>query len=632
MAKWCFDVYRPQDKRRDPIQGEFFSSETISDPGRALVREGIQNSLDAATGADPVLVRIFLSGKENAKKSKDVAEFMSDGWNHFRVSENGLREVPDDSELCEFLVFEDFNTKGLTGNVSEVPRGKNHKNAFAHFFRADGISDKGEGDRGSWGVGKTVFQRSSRINTMFGLTVRHDDKKSLLMGITVLKGHRLGGKDYKPDGWYGLQNNDGMVMPLEDPSTLQRFRECFSLDRNLEPGLSVVIPWLDPEVDEQAIVGAVLRDYFYPILTGRLEVIIQTPSTEIMVEKDSLDEEIKKIGGELERDLVPLVGLARWSLGQDEGTIPKLEAPDASKAMVWDEKLISETLRPLLAKRLMSNERIAVRVPVNVREKNKPPQGSFFDVFMIRDGSDRNDRPVYVRGGLIIPDVRAPRRRGLTSLVVAYDRPIATFLGDSENPSHTQWQHDSSHFKGKYKSGRKDLEFVSNSVSYLVRLLTEAENEEDRNLLADIFNLPGGEVSGEMDSKQKKGSEDEKPEREIRPGKRTFNISKAEGGFTVTAAGSAKVEDIPRSLEMQVAYEVRRGNAFNRYIPEDFDLKDSDFGIELKNATLLERNGNRLSAKLDGRDFRISVVGFDTKRDVRVRVTALEDRDADTVI
>ncbi len=625
MAKWCFDTYRPQDKRRDPIQGEFFSSETISDPGRALVREGIQNSLDAAIGNEPVLVRIFVSGKENAKKSKDVNEFLTDGWEHFRAPDNGLREVPSDSEFCEFLVFEDFFTKGLTGDISKVPYGKNHKNAFAHFFRGDGISDKGEGDRGSWGVGKTVFQRSSRINTMFGFTVRHDDKKALLMGMTVLKGHQLNNKDYKPDGWYGLQRADEMVMPIDDTAALERFRKCFSLDRGSESGLSIVVPWLDPEVTEGAIVEAVLRDYFYPTLTGRLEVIIKTPSTEITVSRDSLDAEIQRIGGDLERDLRPLIDLARWSLEQDTTTIPKFESPDPSKAMDWEDKLIPEKLRPLLTKQLIANERLAIRVPVNVREKNKAVQNSFFDVFIIRNGSDRNDHPVYVRGGLIIPDVRARRTRGLTSLVVAVDRPIATFLGDSENPSHTQWQHDGSHFKGKYKSGPKDLKFVSDSVRNIVRLLTEAESEEDRNLLADIFNLPDGELQDKKAGKKKDGS---KIEDKIDPKegkKRPFSIARVDGGFVVAASGSSEVTEVLQSLEIQAAYEVRRGNAFTRYIQEDFDFKDNEFDIELVGATLLSRTGNQITAKLDSRDYRITVKGFDVKRDVRVRVTAGEN-------
>ncbi len=633
MAHWHFNTYRPQDKRRDPIQGEFFSSEAISDPGRALVREGIQNSLDAAIGNEPVFVRIFVSGEENARSSRDVDEFFANGWHHFRAPDNGLREVPDKNEPCKFLVFEDFNTKGLTGNISEVRHIDGQKNAFFHFFRADGISDKGEGDRGRWGVGKTVFQRASRLNTMFGLTVRHDDRKTLLMGLSVLKGHRLEKNDYMPDGWFGIQKEDGIVMPLEEVAILQQFRNCFSLERGSESGLSIVVPWLDPEVTERAIVEAVLRDYFYPVLTGRLEVIVKTPSTEIAVSKDSLDKEIQQVGGELERDLRPLIDIARWSLEQDSTKIPKLESPDPRKAMEWDEKLIPKELRPHLTKQYMSNERLAVRVPVNVREKGKPVQSSFFDVFLVRDGSERSDRPVYVREGLIIPDVRAPRSRGLTALVIAEDRYIAAFLGDSENPSHTQWQHDSSHFKGKYKSGLQDIKFVSDSVRHLVRLLTESESEEDRDLLKDIFNLPDGEPPGKKTEEDKKNKSNDTKKHDIKQtGKRIFNISRLDGGFAISAVGSAEAVDIPPCLEIIAAYEVRRGNAFNRYIREDFDFKDMGFEIELHDAMLLSRADNRIKARIDGKDFRIAVKGFDVKRDVRVKVTEEEDCHADPVI
>ena len=140
MARWHFNIYRPQDKRRDPIQGEFFSSESISDPGRALVREGIQNSLDASSGDEPVLVRIFVSGVDNAKSNNQVREFFTGGWEHFHAHENGSREIPDEKEPCEFLVFEDFNTKGLTGDISEVRHVTDHRcqQAPARYARAWG--------------------------------------------------------------------------------------------------------------------------------------------------------------------------------------------------------------------------------------------------------------------------------------------------------------------------------------------------------------------------------------------------------------------------------------------------------------------------------------------------------------
>jgi hypothetical protein len=622
MSQWQFNTYRLQDKRRDPIQGEFFSSEAISDPGRALVREGIQNSLDAAAGTGPVLVRIYVSGQQNAKPRSEVEAFFAGGWEHFAAPRNGLKEIPAAREACDFLVFEDFNTKGLTGDIAEVEHIEGRRNAFFHFFRADGISDKGEGDRGSWGVGKTVFQRASRLNAMFGLTVRSDDKRALLMGMTILKSHRLGQQSFMPDGWFGVRSENGIVMPVTDANLIERFRKCFHLERGSEPGLSIIVPWLDREVTEAAIVESVLRDYFYPILTGRLDVIVKTPTTEIVVSKDSLDEEIGKIGGVLAAELQPVVQLARWSLTQGVETIPKLNAPPGNKAMEWSDRLIPESLLPVLRRQLMSNDRLAVRVPVNVRKKGAATQTSYFDVFMVRDGAERIDRPVYVRAGLIIPDVRAPRTRGLTALVIAEDRPIATFLGDSENPSHTQWQHDGSHFKGIYTSGRKDLDFVVRSVRELVRLLSESEGEEDLNLLADVFNLPGTATTDDVPD----DDDGDETDKGAGPEKRTplpFRISRQTGGFVVVS--SKPEEDFEGTIEVQAAYEVRRGNAFSRYIPEDFDLEAADFQIDTNDVDILIRKNNRIRFKPQGRRFRLAVRGFDERRDLRIRVTLLEE-------
>lgn len=56
--KWHFVKYRPDETTRDPIVGEFFSTDAIENPAQALVREGIQNTLDAGRER-PVHVRVY---------------------------------------------------------------------------------------------------------------------------------------------------------------------------------------------------------------------------------------------------------------------------------------------------------------------------------------------------------------------------------------------------------------------------------------------------------------------------------------------------------------------------------------------------------------------------------------------
>jgi len=72
--KWHFSAKRPSDKTRDPIAGEFFSSDAIKNAGEALVREGIQNSLDARLdkNAGVAKVRIYVSGERGAVAARDM--------------------------------------------------------------------------------------------------------------------------------------------------------------------------------------------------------------------------------------------------------------------------------------------------------------------------------------------------------------------------------------------------------------------------------------------------------------------------------------------------------------------------------------------------------------------------------
>ena len=98
----------------------------------------------------------------------------------------------------------------------------------------------------------------------------------------------------------------------------------------------------------------------------------------------------------------------------------------------------------------------------------------------------------------------------MRALVVVEDSPLATLLGDSENPAHTQWQRESSHFKNKYTYGPSYIEFVIGSVAAIVRAIVETEQEIDPTLLTDFFPLPSGgdgaqeEGAGDKDKDKKR--------------------------------------------------------------------------------------------------------------------------------
>jgi len=116
--RWHFNEMRRSYKAREPIQGEFFAADAISDPGEALVREGIQNSLDARHNREKVRVRIRVSGRNAAVPRRAVAPYLDGHECHLRAPGNGLREIPGDEEACCVLGFEGFQTTCVVGDAS----------------------------------------------------------------------------------------------------------------------------------------------------------------------------------------------------------------------------------------------------------------------------------------------------------------------------------------------------------------------------------------------------------------------------------------------------------------------------------------------------------------------------------
>lgn len=113
MAQWFFSEKGVNDKERDPGWDEYFSSNRST--VESLVRESIQNSLDAAKlKGNTAHVRIFYSGSEAALEPSAIQPYIAGAVAHFNAPECGL---PPATGACDYFVIEDFNTDGLVGDV-----------------------------------------------------------------------------------------------------------------------------------------------------------------------------------------------------------------------------------------------------------------------------------------------------------------------------------------------------------------------------------------------------------------------------------------------------------------------------------------------------------------------------------
>jgi len=631
MRDWYFAERGPMERLRDSTLDAFFTSDTIGHPGEALIREGIQNSLDAAEGKGPVSVRIFISGNESAVLAENFKPYFIGAWEHFTACGNGISNIPSENAKCRFLVFEDFGTTGLQGDTAQTDDPEPDKNPFFYFFRAEGRSDKHDQDRGRWGIGKDVFLQASQVKAMFGVTVRFDDRKRLLMGQAVLKSHQVGQKQYLPDGWYGEQREGMPVMPVEDAATIEEFCRVFRLNRGDRPGLSIVVPWCDSEIQYKSLVEAVTRGYYYPILNGNLSVVVENPSNKLVIDSNSIRDILKQSKDDSSDQLRALLELATWARGNGGDQLPQLEPPSIKHGPKWTPSLVHKELRGVLEKSLNKGEPIGLRVPLFVRKKNSVSQQSHFDVYLKRmEQNDGRRRPEFIRRGLIIPDVHgASRLSGVCSLVIIEDDPLATLLGDAENPSHTRWE-NTSRLKNNYTYGNSYTTFVADSVNQLIRILYDAEKEDDK-VLADFFSLPPHPeeptVPGhEHEPGQKPGRWPPPPLPPIPPVLKKVRVQKIQGGFCVVP-GDAPTP--ARFIDIRVAYDTRHGNPLNKYDPADFELVKTPIFAATEGLEIVRRASNQIVVKVQHPDFRLDVNGFDENRDLYVRAIAKEKLNGD---
>ena len=150
--QWIFKKADPDDVGRDSVTSEFFESSRLE----AVVREAIQNSLDAASGK-PVIVRFYHSGTKGAISGGDYAKrFRGESIDvHYLNPDSGIATmVPSVSEPCDYLVIEDFQTTGLTGDVTmrptaeELAADQKAGNYYNYFFRENRSNKDGAGVRG----------------------------------------------------------------------------------------------------------------------------------------------------------------------------------------------------------------------------------------------------------------------------------------------------------------------------------------------------------------------------------------------------------------------------------------------------------------------------------------------------
>jgi hypothetical protein len=286
----------------------------------------------------------------------------------------------------------------------------------------------------------------------------------------------------------------------------------------------------------------------------------------------SIDSEIARLDIRERQELEPLARLTRFALSEEGRRPATCGHPDQTNSIKWHDSMIGDDMRSRARSFLEGGNAIAVRVPLSVKHKDGPPAESHFDVFLVREPEYDGGRPVFVREGIIVSEAKGRKARGFRSIVVCAHKPLADLLGDAENPAHTEWSADSANIKGKYKYGLSYIAFVRESVRNIVSVLEQDAEETAPDLMVDFFSLPEepdpSKATRPAPNSRKPGTEPPISVVFPTPKPRRYTLTKVRGGFTITAGAAGS--QIPAQIEISVAYDVRRGDAFAKYDPADF--------------------------------------------------------------
>src|ERR1041384_7914006 len=119
FPSWFFRTMDAGEVHVDPVHDEFFKMQDLAD---ALVREAVQNSLDArrTRSRTPVRVRFKLATGDQALSAEGARQYFVGLREHLEAA--SIRSIlPEADEDVPYLLVEDFGTRGLTGDPAIDP-------------------------------------------------------------------------------------------------------------------------------------------------------------------------------------------------------------------------------------------------------------------------------------------------------------------------------------------------------------------------------------------------------------------------------------------------------------------------------------------------------------------------------
>lgn len=680
LAGWFFSAKGINDKERDPGWDEYFSSNRST--VESLVRESIQNSLDAAklTGAKQSLVRIFYSGEKAALPESEYADYLkcADGTSavdHYTAEGCGLPMV---SGPCEYFVIEDFNANGLTGDIFR----ENENEPYFKFLKCENKSTKGEqGTIGKWGIGKVVFPIASRLRTFFAYSIRNEKKfdlehpKEVLVGSCLLRYHSVGGCRYTPDGWWGgAQVKEGQFVGRNQPVSMvgfeadfaklfdtqcigdkiiSDFKRRFRITRKDESGLSVVVPYVE-KIDPDELKRSIVENYMVALVSGNLRVEFRVGDGPVTVydaahAADILDF-LERLSSAADADDDTKRSAEMFKMVLDAYTKPddgvRCVKSHAGYCPNWQDEQFDEELLKAIRKDLDASSAhdagvsvIDVPIVINKKRATEWPEAKFRVILRRTSSAHLQVRPRFYRNGLYISHVGANRVSGYMAVVIL-EGDVAAMMNEAEPPSHTQWFANTGSFSKIYNNAQQIINYVKLAPWRIVQHVDAAQDDDDYEALKGYFSL----------SRQQLKASPKKRGRGKSSGSNGGGAGDGSGASGKRNGTSGRPAVPPKPYLLEKYVDADSGKSCFRVIAKPETFRGFMFTAELSYLTISGKNvydkndfsvlkgggirifaegepvtmrfpaPNRIEALIGeaARDFVIDVKGFDPNRDLQV--------------
>lgn len=637
-AAWVYPETGPFQVQGRDLSEDNFAQEDRT-PMEILMREVLQNPLDARASDNPGPVRVRMNVLQPGHFDADYLAALLNGEYGNRLEASGGNPLPDLS-TASVLILEDFGTTGLQGTWQDQNADGPTENWNAFWFREGEGAKSTIGSNGRAGQGKITYYRIGAARAVFGMTVRKSDGARLLMGRSAFRRvYPYGGQKYLRHSFWCEER--GQPLPVTSGDEIMAFRKAFQLTRLSEPGLSLVIPFPNGFVPSEAV-RTIITDFYYPIACGNLEVSIASMN----IDASNIDE----IAGHVLPDETAREMRSCFTKGyrafvkgviaaEKNGFVPVQLKPGWDKTTSIKEDALPEGALDQLRALLEEGERISVRCPVNVRPRAGEKIPSWFDVHIeVPEDLDRAEE-AYIRRDLLIgaeshlaASSYLQKARGL--VLIKHDA-LSAFLADAEEPTHLKWNGSRPRLAEDYSNAQATLRAVRNAAPRLLALISNGLIKRDMKALARYFTRPADDGKRHASGGAKQGGKDvNEPRVPPPPVRKPFRIKTGSDSVLVIPNGAAgpKVEDLPVSCVLELAYEGLDQDPFKAYDPFDFDLADAGtHAIAVSGAAITDRQGNKLRFEITEPEFSVEVPGFDQNIRLRARLNYMEKSDGAAV-